>query len=141
MSLAQRQAELVAALVAGAPDPPGFSERHLEAARAALLAKRAEEVRRVWPALSAAYGKRWHAVFGEWARSRPPQGALRDGWDFASHHPPEGAALVELRVKQALWSRSRSGALHLRRLPALRLAGGGRRKLILQVAGRIFLVP
>jgi hypothetical protein len=144
VNLAQRQEALVAALVAGAAPPSGFNPRHLAAARAALLAKRAEEVRRVWPALSAGHEAQWDGVFAHWAASRPPQGALRDGWDFAADHPPEAAAgKVELRVRQALWARSRSGALRRRRLPALSWCTGedGRKRVIFQLAGRIYLLP
>jgi hypothetical protein len=144
VNLAERQAALVAALVAGAAPPSGFSARHLTAAKAALLAKRAEEVKRVWPALSAAYGAQWAGAFAQWAASRSPQGALRDGWDFAIDQPPPApAAQIELRVRQALWVQPRSGALRRRRLPALRLCTGqdGRKRVILQLAGRITLIP
>jgi len=81
--LAQRQADLVAALVAGAPDPPGFDPRLLAAAREALLRKRAGEVARAWPVLAAALGSRWPAEFMAWAAGRPPAGARTDGRDFA----------------------------------------------------------
>lgn len=142
MSLAQRQADLVAALVAGAPTPPGFSEPHLAAARAALLAKRAREVARVWPALSGAYGTEWIRVFGQWAQAQPPQGALRDGWDFAMANRPAPEAVGELRVRQALWVSARGATLRRRRLPAVRTyRDGAKRKVIVQVAGRIFLLP
>lgn len=141
MNLAQRQEQLLASLVAGGPTPAGFSERHLAATRAALLAKRAAEVNRWWPALAAAHGAKWQQVFAEWARSRPPQGSLRDGWDFALDHPPQGPALVELRVRQALWVRPRKGPLRLRRLPALRIcAEAGRRRIILQLAGKVYFL-
>jgi hypothetical protein len=143
VSLAQRQAALVAALVAGAAAPPGFNARHLAAARSALLAKRAEEVARVWPALRGAYGTEWGTVFARWADSRPPQGSLRDGWDFAIDHPPTAAAKLELSIRQALWVRPRLGPLRRRRLPTLRwcATGNGRKRLTLQLAGRIFLLP
>jgi hypothetical protein len=142
VSLAERQAALVAALVAGAEPPPGFNARHLAAARAALLAKRAEEVAWVWPALRGAYGTEWGTVFARWADSRPPQGALRDGWDFAIDHPPSAAAKLELRIRQALWVHPRTGPLRRRRLPTLRwCATGGRKRLILQLGGRIYLLP
>ncbi|MEU8189675.1 hypothetical protein AB0C00_20620, partial [Micromonospora carbonacea] len=47
--LAARQAELVAALVAGGPLPPGFVPAPVDAARRALLRKRAGDVARHWP--------------------------------------------------------------------------------------------
>ncbi|GIH07235.1 hypothetical protein Rhe02_53020 [Rhizocola hellebori] len=143
MNLAERQAALVAALVAGADAPEGFDTRHLAAARAALLAKRAEEVRQVWPALCAAYGPQWAGVFARWADSRPPQGALRDGWDFALDHPPTAGGMVELRIRQATWVRPRSGPLRRRRLPMIRWCASetSRHRIALQLAGRIYLLP
>ena len=58
-TLAERQAALVAALVAGAPDPPGFDPARLAAARRALLRKRAGEAAKHWPVLAASLGPRW----------------------------------------------------------------------------------
>ncbi|MFC5945892.1 hypothetical protein ACFPZ4_31085, partial [Micromonospora harpali] len=46
--LAARQAELVAALVAGGPLPAGFAPTPVDAARRALLRKRAGDVARHW---------------------------------------------------------------------------------------------
>ncbi|MEU8609172.1 hypothetical protein AB0C29_14320, partial [Actinoplanes sp. NPDC048791] len=59
-SLAERQAELVAALTGGAAVPPGFDARLVEAARVALLRKRAGEVARQWPDLVHALGAGWY---------------------------------------------------------------------------------
>ena len=55
-TLAGRQAELVAALVAGAPDPAGFDRDRLAAARRALVRKRAGEAAKQWPLLAAIAG-------------------------------------------------------------------------------------
>lgn len=134
MTLGRRQAELVRALVAGAPVPHGFHEPHLAAARAALLDKRAGEVRRIWPELARSHGDRWRHVFAAWACGRPPMGALRDGWDFARDNPPQGAAAVELMVKEALWGYRRQAPARRRRLPAVRLRHG---VLVIQIAGRV----
>ena len=82
-TLAARQAALVAALVAGAPVPAGFDERLVDAAGKSLRHKRASEVAAAWPLLAAGLGEQWHERFRRWARGRPPQGALRDGWDLA----------------------------------------------------------
>ncbi|HTF47458.1 MAG TPA: hypothetical protein VK735_08435 [Pseudonocardia sp.] len=82
-TLRARQAALVAALVAGAPVPAGFDERLVDAAARSLRHKRAGEVAAVWPLLAAGLGEQWHERFRRWARGRPPQGALRDGWDLA----------------------------------------------------------
>lgn len=81
--VAAAQAGLVASLVAGAPDPPGFDPGRLSATRAALLRKRAAEVAKVWPLLAASAGPDWPRVFAAHAAGRPPAGALRDGWDVA----------------------------------------------------------
>ncbi|GAA1517019.1 hypothetical protein GCM10009827_034830 [Dactylosporangium maewongense] len=83
MTLADRQRALVDALVAGGAVPPGFDAAGVRAAAVALRRKRAGEVARTWPFLAASYGDRWHRAFAEWASGRPPQGSLRDGWDFA----------------------------------------------------------
>jgi hypothetical protein len=107
MSLADEQAELVAALVAGGPLPAGFDASRVGAAREALLRKRSGEVAAVWPILAASLSPQWTVVFTTWARDRPPGGALRDGWDLARHLSAEGrlssAAADELRARQAYW--------------------------------------
>jgi hypothetical protein len=82
-SLADRQAALVAALVAGADVPEGFDVSRVLATRLALMRKRAGEVAGTWPLLAASYGESWFAEFSTWAAARPPAGSLRDGWDFA----------------------------------------------------------
>lgn len=81
--LGTRQAALVAALVGGAPLPPGFDPVRVRAASEALLRKRADEVAATWPALRAWYGPAWARAFATWAAGRPPHGSLRDGWDLA----------------------------------------------------------
>ncbi|MGW1452351.1 hypothetical protein ACWCO3_29380, partial [Micromonospora sp. NPDC002411] len=81
--LAERQAELVAALVAGGPPPAGFAPGPLAATRAALLRKRAGDVARHWPLLAAGLGVGWSTTFADWAARRPTAGSLRDGWDLA----------------------------------------------------------
>jgi hypothetical protein len=135
-SLADRQARLVAALTSGAPVPPGFDPRLVEAARVALLRKRAGEVARQWPALAAAHGRAWTRVFAAWAATRPTRGSLRDGWDLAREL---GAALPamaaeELATREAAWAYDGRTAPRTRRLPAVRRAGGC---VALQIAGRV----
>jgi hypothetical protein len=73
-----------------------------------LLRKRAGEVARRWPLLATGLGgERWPREFVAWARQRPTQGSLRDGWDFArflagrDELPPLGRA--ELRAVEARW--------------------------------------
>jgi hypothetical protein len=98
--LAARQEALVAALVAGAEVPAGFDVSAVHVTRAALRRKRAGEVARTWPMLAASYGDAWPATFSAWAAARPPNGSLRDGWDFARSAstqltPPARAELAE----------------------------------------------
>lgn len=82
-TLAQQQAALVAALVAGAPLPNGFDTTRVTVAQRALRLKRAGEVARTWPSLAASLGEDWITCFCRWADGKPPQGSLRDGWDLA----------------------------------------------------------
>ncbi|MGC4772461.1 hypothetical protein ACLQ25_26235 [Micromonospora sp. DT44] len=139
--LAARQAELVAALVAGGPSPAGFAVRPLAAARAALLNKRAGEVARHWPGLAAGLGVAWPATFADWAAGRPTAGSLRDGWDLArtlrgrAVLPPSGAE--ELAVREATLRYDGRSAPRPRRLPAVTRAGGA---VAVQVAGRVRLL-
>jgi hypothetical protein len=117
--LAERQAELVAALVADAAVPPGFDTVLVDAARGALLRKRAGEVARVWPMLAASFGASWQPAFASWAATRPTQGALRDGWDFASSLPLTGSAAAEYAERQAVQRYDgRSAPTQRRRLAA-----------------------
>jgi hypothetical protein len=103
-SLARQQADLVRALVAGAPLPPGFSEPALTAVSAALLRKRAAEVARVWPELARAHGAGWPGSFAAWAKTRPSLGSLHDGWALSREytnsptqtaHPQQGTAGID----------------------------------------------
>jgi hypothetical protein len=137
-SLAQRQAALVAALTAGAAVPPGFDARLVEAARLALLRKRAGEVARQWPDLAAAFGRAWPRRWAAWAAARPTQGALRDGGDLARHLRAAGelpaAAGAELAAREALTVYDGSSAPRPRRAPAVRRAAGS---VAVQFAGRV----
>ncbi|HEX5540477.1 MAG TPA: hypothetical protein VFX60_02770 [Micromonospora sp.] len=139
--LAARQADLVAALVADAPVPAGFDPLRVEAARAALLRKRAGGVLRHWPLLAAGLGDVWLSTFTEWARTRPPPGPLRDGWDLARSLAAAGTlpalAAEELAVREAGWRYDGVGEPRRRRLPALQRGGGA---IVLQVAGRVHLL-
>ncbi|MER7460537.1 hypothetical protein [Micromonospora sp. NPDC126480] len=139
--LAARQAALVAALVAGAPAPPGFAPGPLAAARTALLRKRAGEVARHWPLLAAGLGPRWPEVFARWADGRPTAGSLRDGWDLARELrdagtlPPLGAD--ELAVREAGHRYDGRSAPRPRRPPGWGRAGGA---VAVQLAGRVRLL-
>jgi hypothetical protein len=137
-SLAERQAELVAALTSGAPVPDGFDGRLVEIARVALLRKRAGEVARQWPLTAAAFGRGWTNQFAGWAATRPTQGSLRDGWDLARDLAARNALPVsageELATREALWRYDGASAPRPRRAPALRRAAGS---VVLQIAGRV----
>ncbi|WP_431937205.1 hypothetical protein [Micromonospora sp. RP3T] len=139
--LAARQAELVATLVAGGPLPPGFAAAPVEAARRALLRKRAGDVARHWPLLAAGLGADWPAVFVDWAAGRPTNGSLRDGWDLAralrdrGTLPPLGAD--ELAGREAANRYDGRGTPRRRRLPALARTGGA---VVVQFAGRVRLL-
>jgi hypothetical protein len=119
--LAAQQEALVAALVAGAPPPPGFDAVRLDAARTALLRKRAGEVRRTWPALAAQLGPQWTDAFAGWADGRPTHGALRDGFDFARALARTGdlpqLAVGELAAQEGYWHYDGETAPQPRRLP------------------------
>ncbi|MEW2332041.1 hypothetical protein AB0880_30105 [Micromonospora chersina] len=139
--LAARQAELVAALVAGGPLPAGFAPAPVEAARRALLRKRAGDVARHWPLLAAGLGDAWPATFAGWAGGRPTNGSLRDGWDLARELrdrgtlPPLGAE--ELAAREAATRYDGRSAPRPRRLPAVVRAGGA---VAAQLAGRVRLL-
>ncbi|MET8234780.1 hypothetical protein ABZS77_29310 [Micromonospora sp. NPDC005298] len=139
--LAERQAELVAALVAGGTPPAGFAPGPLAAARAALLRKRAGEVARHWPLLAAGLGTAWPTTFVRWASGRPTSGSLRDGWDLARTMrergtlPPAGAE--ELAVREAGLRYDGRATPRPRRLPAVARAGGA---VAVQIAGRVRLL-
>ena len=139
--LAARQAALVDALVAGAPDPPGFAADRLAATRRALLRKRAGAAAAVWPQLAASLGPDWPALFAASVGDRPPAGALVEGWDLARTLHRRGelgeAAGVELAEREVMLRRTRAGHAH-RRLPAVRRAGRG---VVVQVAGRVVHLP
>ena len=137
-SLAERQAELVAAITSGAPVPEGFDGRLVEAARVALLRKRAGEVARQWPLLAEAFGQRWRQVFAGWAARRPTRGTVRDGWDLARDLASRGelpaGAGVELAIREAAWRYDGTAAPRIRRLPAVRRVAGS---VAVQVGGRV----
>ena len=137
-SLAERQAALVQALTAGQPVPAGFDGTRVEAARVALLRKRAGEVAARWPMLAAGVGPRWKAEFARWAATRPTRGSLRDGWDLARELLHRGdlpaIAAGELAGREAALRYDGVSAPVPRRGPALRSAAG---TVVLQIGGRV----
>ncbi|MGK5684430.1 hypothetical protein [Actinoplanes sp. URMC 104] len=140
-TLADRQAALVEALTAGRPVPEGFDGFRFEAARVALLRKRAGEVARQWPMLAAGLGDRWKQQFAAWAAARPTQGSLRDGWDLARELAARRAlpavAAAELAEREAAWHYDGTSAPRSRRMPAVRTAAGA---VAVQCAGRVWLL-
>ncbi|WP_433302925.1 hypothetical protein ACQP2F_10570 [Actinoplanes sp. CA-030573] len=140
-SLAQRQAALVRALTAGEPRPEGFDPVTFDAARTALLRKRAGEVGRHWPMLAAGLGASWKKEFARWAATRPTQGSLRDGWDLARDLLARDAlpamAAEELAGYEARFRYDGVSAPRSRRGPALRSASG---VVVVQVAGRVRVI-
>ncbi|MEV6770689.1 hypothetical protein AB0N05_18905 [Nocardia sp. NPDC051030] len=82
-TLAERQAALVRALVAGAPVPPGFDAPDVSATAHALLHKRADDVARRFPLLAHQCGPEFTARFLEWARDRPKTTTAQDAAAFA----------------------------------------------------------
>ena len=133
-TLAERQAALVAALVAGAAPPPGFDPVRVQATAEALLRKRAGEVGERWPWLRLHFGPQWNATFADWARGRPPRGSLRDGFDFARHVPLAGLAAVELAAMEARYHYDGVNPPRPRRGPAVRRTPEA---LVTQFGGRV----
>jgi hypothetical protein len=123
-TLAERQAALVAALVAGGPVPAGFDPARLAATRRALLRKRAGEAARAWPLLAASLGADWTRRFAAYADGREPAGALRDGWDLArtlrGQGELAGGAVAELAEREAALRYDGASAPRPRRWAGLR---------------------
>lgn len=105
--LAARQQAVVAALTGTDPTPSGFNDTHVDAARRALLRKRAGELHYVWPLLSAALGPQIFPLFAEFAASRPTRGLRTDGFDFACWLDERGrlplAGALELAEARIHW--------------------------------------
>lgn len=70
--LAQAQAALLRALVAGGPAPDGFDADLVRIQAAALLDKRQRAIRRADPFVARALGERHRDLFAQWARAHPP---------------------------------------------------------------------
>ncbi|MEV5892693.1 hypothetical protein [Nonomuraea fuscirosea] len=84
--LAEAQARVVAALVAGAQVPEGFDPGRMRAQAASLIAKRRGIVARIRPDTAVAAGPDLAAEFAAYARARtaPPPGYRADADDFAA---------------------------------------------------------
>lgn len=97
-TLAEQQAAIVRALVAGAEPPPGFDADDLAATAHGLLHKRVDEVARRFPALAIAAGPDFHGRYLEWARTRPKTTTAEDAAAFAEH-----AGLPDPRPRRSRW--------------------------------------
>ncbi|MEU9759767.1 DUF692 domain-containing protein [Streptomyces sp. NPDC047985] len=119
--VAVAQTDLLSALVAGAPAPPGFDERRLRVQRHALAAKRARVVAKVAPELPEIMGDGYRKAFLAYAGSRPMSGGYRrDALDFVEElldagRPADDAA----RRRLAHWWEDRAGARPPRRTTLL----------------------
>jgi hypothetical protein len=127
--LAARQAELVAALVAGGPVPAGFDRHRVAATHRALVDKRRAAVARAWPALADTPG--FADRFAAFAADRPPAGSRADGIAFAAAVRTDLAE--DARAELLLATTARRFALRVDRHPRgptlvlLRLPGLGPR--------------
>lgn len=83
--LAQRQLDLVRALVAGGPTPEGFDASALGVAAAALLHKRAGAARHHIPVAAASLGDRFDPLFTQWATHRPKSDSAAEAHEFIEH--------------------------------------------------------
>lgn len=111
--LAEAQARVVAALVAGAEVPDGFDPGRMRAQAASLIAKRRGIVARIRPDTAVAAGQDLAAEFAAYARARtaPPPDYRTDADDFAAwlrergRMPPTQPA--EPPERRRWWSRIR----------------------------------
>ncbi|WP_188192582.1 hypothetical protein [Nonomuraea sp. SYSU D8015] len=103
--LAEAQARLVAALVAGGDLPEGFDGERMRAQAASLVAKRRGIVARIRPDAAIAAGADLAAEFAAYARSRsaPPSNYRTDADDFAAWLRERGRMPAEPPRRKARW--------------------------------------
>ncbi|MCX4688283.1 hypothetical protein OG401_28975 [Kitasatospora purpeofusca] len=75
--LAARQTELLTALVAGGPVPPGFDPAQVRAQATGLAAKRRDTTAKVAPELPRLLGAQYGPLFLAYARGNPQTGGYR----------------------------------------------------------------
>lgn len=83
--LAERQAQLLHALLAGGPTPAGFDPRRLEVEARALRSKRRGVVAMIEPDACADLEDRFVPLFDEYAKTHPRKEGSRareDAWAF-----------------------------------------------------------
>jgi len=122
MTLAERQAALVAALAGAGDVPAGFDAARVRAAASALAFKRARAVSQAWPGTRAMLGDDYRKRFAEYASIAPiPQhgGPRADGRAFVRYlgeRMPlrDDVALQALSVdlQARSWPRVRAAWLH-----------------------------
>jgi hypothetical protein len=105
--LAEAQARLVAALVAGGEIPDGFDRERMRAQTVSLIAKRRGIVARIRPDTAIAAGPELASEFAAYARSRggPPPNYRTDADDFAAWLRERGRMPDRPRRKPRWWSR------------------------------------
>ncbi|TMR97587.1 hypothetical protein [Nonomuraea basaltis] len=105
--LAEAQARLVEALVAGGDVPEGFDQERVRAQAASLVAKRRSIVARIRPDTAIAAGSRLASEFAAYARSRgaPPPSYRTDADDFAAWLRERGRMPDRPAAKSPWWSR------------------------------------
>lgn len=110
--LAQRQAELLSALVAGGPLPPGFDPVQVRIQAGGLTAKRLETVAKVAPELPVLLGDRFGPEFRRYAAGAPMTGGYRaDALAFASWLLDGDTEMTHRqRLGLVRWHRDRAGA-------------------------------
>ncbi|MFI9362387.1 hypothetical protein ACIG5E_15250 [Kitasatospora sp. NPDC053057] len=92
--LARRQEELLAALVAGGPVPPGFDPDQVRAQSTGLAAKRRDTTAKIAPDLPRLLGAQYGPLFLGYARTHPQTGGYRAdarafaGWVLTDGGPP-----------------------------------------------------
>ncbi|MFJ7274057.1 DUF692 domain-containing protein [Kitasatospora sp. NPDC098663] len=93
--LARRQEDLLAALVAGGPVPPGFDPDQVRAQSTGLATKRRDTVAKVAPELPRLLGRPYGPLFLDYARRHPQTGGYRaDARAFAAWALADGGPLA-----------------------------------------------
>ena len=105
--LAHAQAELLGALVAGAPVPPGFDAERVRVQADALVAKRREVACLVAPGLASTVGPRFRELFDAYARvaPKPAGGARADVEAFVESLPADVRTSVVPGARRWWWRR------------------------------------
>jgi hypothetical protein len=103
--LARRQEELMTALVAGGPVPPGFDPAQVRAQSTGLAAKRRDTTAKVVPDLPRLLGAQYGPLFLDYARTHPQTGGYRaDARAFAEWVRTDGGPLAaDRRRALELW--------------------------------------